>query len=892
MAGITYEQAQALKTPVTYEEATALSPPPPLTAASPPAPAWPPRHDFAGGWEAIRDAIPNFVRGAYQNALDEAKDPRGHQLRLANEAGQSVMGRASMGMVDVPAGLAQLFANATGRGAEQNQFQADREAAYEAGKAEVGATGTDVARFAGNIASPATVATGAVMGLPRSFAQAIGMGALAGGGGGLATPTPVGETDNYWKSKAEQIGIGAAFGGVIAPAAYGIGKGIAYAAPRVGAFFGKGASAAREKVRTQAAAYADQLAQKADEGVAGVTNLSADAAARQAATQTDLTNKIADILEQRTSAQAAAKEGVAGARADVDALTRQLEGFQNTLRAIENRAVPTETMGLPGTRTQTGEAAISAVTAQRDALVAARRQLDDGIRPVVDDIVALAERSDKAVADLPSAQALLQEARAYLSPPAAGAGRVAERAATPLTGIYKKIVDAIETQSMELTADEAAIARAAGQVVRAEPAGPPTYTVTVPSRRGASAQEIPAASAEEAEALARQTGGKVNEGPPAGETYYLDFENTFNALNNLARHLGDSFQTDMQGFGGVPIKLMRNKAAQLQEILTEFVDTLPGGKVPDPLGGPNPVSLRQMLQDNWAERTKVIETYETGLAAALTKPDANVATAIDTIQQYGAAGLRSFLESTKNPDAAYAAAEEIIKRALYSADKPMDLGRAQTATGAGTLTDDLIQALPSILGERGVELQNRVKDHLARLADVQRYEDALPGAKAAVTESEKGLTTATKLADELEQGGVKADEASVKAEGKARAAVSTANDAYLTEQAELAKKMDAATKAKRGIERLQADLKADLTSPSEILKMAKDTVEEMHLRGLIEIDEYNKVKNSISETGGLQANKARVAKYLVAAAAAAAGAGGVLTFRQPATEATRWVIGP
>ena len=433
-----------------------------------------------------------------------------------------------------------------------------------------------------------------------------------------------------------------------------------------------------------------------------------------------------------------------------------------------------------------------------------------------------------------------------------------------MTGIHQKIVDAIETHSMELTAAEAAEAKAAGQVVRTEAAGQPTYTVTVPSRRGASAQEIPAKSAKEATELARQTGGRVNEGPPSEVKYYRDFENSFEALNNLARHLGDSYQKGMEGFGGVPIDLMRSKNAELQSVLTEYVDQLPGGK-----------GLRQQLQDNWAQYSRALEAHDAGIGKAFGNPEINAAGAIDEVARGGAGGLRAYLEKTDSPEAAYKVAEQIIKRELYLPHKPMDLATAQRAMGDTNLRD-MVEALPDILGPRGAELKAKVARYMDHLAEKQAFAESVPGANAAIKATEGDVKSAHAMADALEKDAAKGAKVSAAEEAKiVDKALPKAEKAHLDEQGRLAKKMDSALAAKALVGKLQSDLRNDVIRPENILKESEALFESIAGKGGIGQDEYVSLKQMVNEADTLLKRKTLVHTWLKRLAVAAAVSTGV-----------------
>lgn len=75
--------------------------------------------------------------------------------------------------------------------------------------------GTDWARLGGNVASPVNAALGVNLPAATSTLGRVGTGMLAGAAGGAMTP--VEDSQNYASSKAAQVGLGAALGGVTSP---------------------------------------------------------------------------------------------------------------------------------------------------------------------------------------------------------------------------------------------------------------------------------------------------------------------------------------------------------------------------------------------------------------------------------------------------------------------------------------------------------------------------------------------------------------------------------------------------------------------------------------------------------------------------------------------------
>lgn len=88
---------------------------------------------------------------------------------------------------------------------------------YEADRAAAGRSGFDAARLTGNVANPVNLipAGGVVKGV-QGVRQLAVAGAKAGALGGALQPV-VGDTENFWGTKAAQVGLGTATGGLLTP---------------------------------------------------------------------------------------------------------------------------------------------------------------------------------------------------------------------------------------------------------------------------------------------------------------------------------------------------------------------------------------------------------------------------------------------------------------------------------------------------------------------------------------------------------------------------------------------------------------------------------------------------------------------------------------------------
>ena len=175
---------------------------------------------FGGQVEEHPPEAPNYAAIEQPSAVDDflvkfGNTALGKQLSGAfggNMRGSAV-GRTMQGMADPGAALAQMSANVTGIGADAvNQRIADVEKQYQAARKDAGSEGFDPLRMAGNIAMTAPIA--GVTSVPASLKGRIGMGAAQGAG--FAALQPVTEGD-FATEKANQMGTGAAVGGVMAP---------------------------------------------------------------------------------------------------------------------------------------------------------------------------------------------------------------------------------------------------------------------------------------------------------------------------------------------------------------------------------------------------------------------------------------------------------------------------------------------------------------------------------------------------------------------------------------------------------------------------------------------------------------------------------------------------
>lgn len=169
------------------------------------------RDPIDAGAQFLAHAMPSWLT----NALDYVPS------KLRNSDSPLVATLADRFLADPSAkGIDQAI-----QGQEQ-QYQQARQATSQ--------DGTDLARLAGNVVSPANAAVAKVlpMGKVPTTARMAGTGAAAGAVGGVLTPDESGG-ENYWGKKAGQVALGGVTGGVVTPV---LGKLTEAIAPRIQAF--------------------------------------------------------------------------------------------------------------------------------------------------------------------------------------------------------------------------------------------------------------------------------------------------------------------------------------------------------------------------------------------------------------------------------------------------------------------------------------------------------------------------------------------------------------------------------------------------------------------------------------------------------------------------------
>lgn len=172
----------------------------------------------------------------------------GKQVAAQPQAPKQAPSGLAMGLADPVHGGAQLLTKMLPAGVVQsgnrlNNWLADktglvarlpeggvdeqvrtRESEYQAGRAAAGESGFDFARLAGNIASPISLATGAIAAPAAGLSIAGRTAAAAASGGAGAAMAPVTEAGDFTQQKLGQMGVGALAGGAVAPVAASVGR--------------------------------------------------------------------------------------------------------------------------------------------------------------------------------------------------------------------------------------------------------------------------------------------------------------------------------------------------------------------------------------------------------------------------------------------------------------------------------------------------------------------------------------------------------------------------------------------------------------------------------------------------------------------------------------------
>lgn len=119
-----------------------------------------------------------------------------------------------------PNPVSQFFGSEAGRVQDINKAN---EAQYQAARQASGSDGMDIARFAGNVASPANLAMALRAAPALTTGARVLQGAKIGAAGGALSDTDVNDPD-YWSQKAKDVALGGVIGGAVPAAIEGVSR--------------------------------------------------------------------------------------------------------------------------------------------------------------------------------------------------------------------------------------------------------------------------------------------------------------------------------------------------------------------------------------------------------------------------------------------------------------------------------------------------------------------------------------------------------------------------------------------------------------------------------------------------------------------------------------------
>jgi hypothetical protein len=455
----------------------------------------------------------------------------------------------------------------------------------------------------------------------------------------------------------------------------------------VGEVLGIGAKAAAPYVAPKAKALADALFAKSGPGV--------KAARARAAT----------MLERETgeaaAARATAQERAAALRAKSEADTLAASGFERkATKAQAKAALPTPRVGEVKTLSERGAPVRDATVAARSKIYENQVSQDKILREAADLVVADNEAAGKFISDLPSAKTLLGEVTQRITPNP-GTSATATALPTPEEG---RILNAVQTAIKD-------------------------RRVLISEAEARAASEIDPGSV-----------SKV------GDKYVRTFKTNFEALDNLRRRLGESFNGVPTGFEGVPNHLARDMYGRVSQVLDDYVGT-----------------ARAEVQANWKAGLQALEPYDnTQLGKALSGVQGETSvpnTFAANVPGKVMAGGREAVEQVgalAGPQAQKQFLRDEVQAAMVGPNgAPLDYDAVIAKLGQNTKFEDALAADP--------ELKVAVQQHLQRLNDAKlagTRAEAFTGfgkarTKAAETAA-KGETAAIKEADKAQKIGLEA----------------------------------------------------------------------------------------------------------------------------------------
>lgn len=627
-------------------------------------------------------------------------------------------------------------------------------------------------------------------------ALAVGVGGVLGGlaalpaaggtavfSGGTATPVSIG-------IEAGGVGLGGAAAGQLYDIATGRNKDTLEAWKRtaqdvlggaVSVPAGAGAVAGLQAVGKMAAPYAAPVIREGSKRLAAALSRGAKPAVDQVRSNAARQGErvLFEAAEQgrvKTEGATLAQRRAALLREGAGANRTAAAGFERKATKAKSKAVvPEPKIGEFKTLSERGAPVKEAGVAERSKIYENQVAQDKVLRDAADLVVADNEAAGKFITDVPSAKELMGEVSGRLSP-----DPVKSPTATSLPSPEEaKVLNAVQTAMRDrrvvLSDEEARAAIDAGIELQ-----------------------------------------KV------GDQYVRTFKTSFEALDNLRRRLGESFNGVPTGFEGIPTHLARDMYSKVSRVLDDYVG-----------------SARAEVQANWKNGLQALEPYDntrTGKALTATQGETGVAAVSPAevpgrIISQGREGVQQ-LGTLVGDQVKKQFLRDEVQAALTKADgTPMDYDDAVKAVGPKSKLGDAIKADP--------EVDAAVRQHLQRLNDAK-----IAGVRA---EGFAGFGQArVKKAEALER----------------EAATTDTEAARLTNEAEKAKS-EADSWSARLIELDRAD-------PKEAIGSAKTIMREMRQSGRIDDAQYEKALSEIEKAAAAVAKGER-RKNLITGALRTAG---------------------
>jgi hypothetical protein len=414
--------------------------------------------------------------------------------------------------------------------------------------------------------------------------------------------------------------------------------------------------------------------------------------------------RTAAMLEGETSAAAAARtaaqQRAAALRAQTEANTKAAAGFERKATKAQAKAtLPAPKVGAVKTLSERGAPVREATVAARSKIYENQVAQDKVLRKAADQVVADNEAAGKFINDMPSAKELLGEVSSRLTPDPV-ASPTATSLPTPEEGrVLTAVQSALRDRRVALSADEARAATDAGFQVE-----------------------------------------KV------GDQYVRVFKTSFEALDNLRRRLGESFNGVPTGFEGIPNHLARDMYGKVSRVLDDYVG-----------------AARGEVQANWKAGIQALEPYSnttlgkalSGVQGETSVPNTFAANIPGKVMEGGREAVEQ-VGALAGPEAQKQFLRDEIQAAMVGPNgAPLDYDAVIAKLGQNTKFEDALNADP--------ELKVAVQQHLQRLNDAKlagTQAEAFTGFGKARTKaaevSAKGETAALKEADKAQKIGLEA----------------------------------------------------------------------------------------------------------------------------------------